>query len=95
VSKYLRVSDMDEHFRALDAAFAALESFDIASTEAAVRSTAEARGVKAASLIHAVRVAVTGKTVSPGLFDVLVLLGRARVRGRLAEARRLAATSAS
>ena len=37
---------------------------------------AEARGVKAASLIHAVRVALTGKAVSPGLFEVLALLGR-------------------
>ena len=40
------------------------------ATEAALRAVAEARGVKAASLIHAVRVAVTGKTVSPGLFEV-------------------------
>ena len=32
--------------------------------------------MKAAALIHAVRVAVTGKAVSPGLFDVLALLGR-------------------
>ena len=45
--------------------------------------------MKAASLIHAVRVAVTGKTVSPGLFEVLALLGRTRVHARLAEARRL------
>ena len=58
--------------------------FDPASTEAALRATAEARGVKAATLIHAVRVAVTGKTVSPGLFEVLALLGRDRVHARLA-----------
>ena len=61
--------------------FAALDSFDAASTELALRSLAEARGVKAAVLIHAVRVAVTGKAASPGLFDVLALLGRNRVRG--------------
>jgi hypothetical protein len=35
---------------------------------------------------------VTGKTVSPGLFEVLSLLGRQRVRARLAEARQLAST---
>ena len=58
-------------------------TFDPASTEAALRALAEARGVKAGVLIHAVRVAVTGKTVSPGLFDVLALLGRDRVRARL------------
>jgi glutamyl-tRNA synthetase len=95
VSKHLRVAGMDEHLAALDAAFSVLDNFDVASTEAALRSVADARGVKAASLIHAVRVAVTGKTVSPGLFEVLSLLGRQRVRGRLAEARQLAATTNS
>ena len=60
-----------------------LAAFDAASLEAALRSSAAARGVKAASLIHACRVAVTGKAVSPGLFDVLTLLGRRRVHERL------------
>jgi glutamyl-tRNA synthetase len=95
VDKHLRAVGMDEHLAALDAAFASLDAFDAPSTEAALRATADARGVKAASLIHAVRVAVTGKTVSPGLFEVLALLGSARVRRRLADARRLASASAS
>ena len=76
---------MREHLAALDAAFARLEHFDQASVESALRATAEARGVKAAVLIHAIRVTVTGKAVSPGLFDVLALLGPAEVRRRLAE----------
>jgi len=95
VEKHLRAPDMDEHLAALEAAFASLDTFDPVAIEAALRAVADARGVKAASLIHAVRVVVTGKTVSPGLFDVLSLLGRARVRERLAEARRVVATSAS
>ena len=86
---------MDEHLLALDAAYGVLDSFDVISTERVLRAVADARGVKAASLIHAVRVAVTGKTVSPGLFEVLSLLGRARVQARLAEARRLASTAGS
>jgi glutamyl-tRNA synthetase len=89
VDKHLRAPGMDAHLEAIDASLSALDTFDPASTEAALRSTAEARGVKAGVLIHAVRVAVTGKTVSPGLFDVLALLGRKRVRARLAAARRL------
>jgi glutamyl-tRNA synthetase len=36
-------------------------------------------------LIHATRVAVTGQAVSPGLFDVLALVGRERVLRRLDE----------
>ena len=95
VEKHLRAADMDEHLAAVDAAFAALDTFDPIAIEAALRSVADARGVKAASLIHAVRVAMTGKTVSPGLFEVLSLLGRARVHDRLVEARRVGATSAS
>jgi glutamyl-tRNA synthetase len=83
VEKHLRAPAMDGHLAALDAALGAIETFDPASIEATLRATAEARSVKAASLIHAVRVAVTGKAVSPGLFDVLALLGRDRVHARL------------
>ena len=68
---------------ALADALAALPEFDAVSTEAALRSVAEARGLKAGTLIHAVRVAVTGTTVSPGLFEVVALVGRARVLERL------------
>jgi len=39
--------------------------------------------VKAATLIHGIRAAITGKTVSPGLFEVVALVGRKRVRERL------------
>jgi glutamyl-tRNA synthetase len=70
VDKHLRVEGIREHLAALEAAFAGLESFDQVSTEAALRATADARGVKAAALIHAVRVTVTGKAASPGLFEV-------------------------
>jgi glutamyl/glutaminyl-tRNA synthetase len=57
--------------------------FDAASIEPLLRSMAEGAGVKAAALIHATRVAVTGRAVSAGLFDVLALLGRDRVVHRL------------
>jgi len=89
VEKYLRAPGMADHLAAIDAAFAALETFDPASIEATLRATADARGVKAAALIHAMRVTVTGKAVSPGLFDVLALLGRERVRARVHATARL------
>jgi glutamyl-tRNA synthetase len=57
--------------------------FDDASLESAIRALADARGVKAGQLIHAARIAVTGRMVSPGLFEMLVLLGRDRVVARL------------
>jgi glutamyl-tRNA synthetase len=90
VAKHLRVEGMADHLAALGAAFAALPTFDPASVESALRAAAEARSVKAATLIHASRVAVTGKTVSPGLFEVLSLIGRERVLARLRAAAQLA-----
>jgi len=89
VEKHLKVEGMSAHLAALDAAFSELTDFDAASTEASLRGVAEVRGVKAGALIHAVRVAVTGRAVSPGLFEVLALVGRTRTHQRLAAARRL------
>jgi glutamyl-tRNA synthetase len=91
VARHLRVPEMAEHLPALDAAFRGLATFDPVSLEESLRAVADSRHVKAASLIHAVRVAVTGKSVSPGLFEVLSLLGRERVHRRLSAAVRLAA----
>ena len=69
VEKYLRPEGIVDHLIAVDAALADVAAFDASSTEATRRSVAEVRGVKAAALILAVRVALTGQAVSPGLFD--------------------------
>jgi glutamyl-tRNA synthetase len=95
VEKHLRVDGMSGHLSALDGRFRELPSFDPASLEATLRATAVDRGLKAASLIHAVRVAITGRTASPGLFDVVALVGRERTHDRLVRAASLAAGSSS
>jgi glutamyl/glutaminyl-tRNA synthetase len=92
VQKHLTSDGMGDHLVAIDGAFAELPTFDAVSLEAALRTVADARRVKAATLIHAVRVAVTGKTVSPGLFEVVALVGRERTHGRLLAAARLIST---
>ena len=51
--------------------------------EQALREEASALGLSAAKLIHPTRLAVTGKGVSPGIFDVLELVGRERALARL------------
>jgi glutamyl-tRNA synthetase len=61
----------------------AVDPFDAAEIERAVRSVSETAGMKAATLIHATRVAVTGRAVSAGLFEVLALLGKSRVVRRV------------
>jgi glutamyl-tRNA synthetase len=60
---------------------------DPAALEKLLRDTAEASGVNAAALIHATRVAVTGRAVSAGLFELLALLGPDRVIRRLRRAK--------
>ncbi len=57
--------------------------FEADELEPPMRSLAEAREWKAGDLFMAVRVAVTGRTATPPLFDSLVALGRERVLARL------------
>jgi len=83
IEKHLAAPGLDEHVSALVSALRTLAPFDEPHVEAAVRGTASERGLKAGALIHATRVAVTGRTTSPGLFEVLVLLGRERTVDRL------------
>jgi glutamyl-tRNA synthetase len=83
VEKHLSSPDLAGHIAALVATLDAATAFDEAQVEAAVRGTASARGLKAGALIHATRVAVTGRTQSPGLFELLAWLGRERTRARL------------
>ena len=74
------------HLLELARAFGDLRPFDATHAEQTLRAVAERGGIKAAPLIHATRVAVTGRAVSPGLFEVLTLLGRDRVHKRLLRA---------
>jgi glutamyl-tRNA synthetase len=64
---------------------AALANWDAASLEAAIREVAEASGVKLGKLAQPLRAALTGRTTSPGIFDVLALLGRDESLARIAD----------
>jgi glutamyl-tRNA synthetase len=64
---------------------AALADWDGASLEAAIREVAEASGVKLGKLAQPLRAALTGRTTSPGIFDVLALLGRDESLARIAD----------
>jgi glutamyl-tRNA synthetase len=64
---------------------AALAEWDHASLEAAIREVAEGQGVKLGKLAQPLRAALTGRTTSPGIFDVLALLGREESLARIAD----------
>ena len=57
--------------------------FDEPTIERVLRGVADARRIKAATLIHAARIAATGTSVSPGIFEVLALVGKPRTLSRL------------
>jgi glutamyl-tRNA synthetase len=58
-------------------------TFEADELEPPIRALAEANGWKAGDLFMAIRVAATGRTATPPLFDSLVALGRDRVLARL------------
>jgi glutamyl-tRNA synthetase len=58
------------------AALARAEPFDLETVEAALRGVVEERGAKPGQVFQPVRVAIAGTTVSPGIFETVVLLGR-------------------
>jgi glutamyl-tRNA synthetase len=78
---------------------AGTDPFEAARLEEAVRAFAEERGVSASAVIHPIRVALTGKTAGPGLFDVIEIVGResavARLRAAVPVARDAAAQRAA
>jgi glutamyl-tRNA synthetase len=71
------------HLAALTEKLAALEEWSAAATENIVRETAAAQGVKLGDLAQPLRAALTGRTTSPGIFDVLAILGKEESLGRL------------
>ena len=66
-------------------ALAALDQWNAEAIEAAVRSVAETEGVKLGAVAQPLRAALTGRRTSPGIFDVLELLGRDESLGRIAD----------
>jgi glutamyl-tRNA synthetase len=69
---------------------AAIEPFDAPTLEKLLHDFVAAQGIKTGQIVHPLRVAVTGKSIGPGLFDTLAILGRetslARIDHTLARA---------
>lgn len=63
-----------------------LPAFDAAALEAPLRALAEETAVKTGDLFGLLRVAVTGRTAAPPLFDTMAVLGRERCLGRIRSA---------
>jgi glutamyl-tRNA synthetase len=90
VHNHLMTKEGSARLSALAGEFEKLQYFDRASVEETLRALADRLMIEAGELIHPCRVALTGKTVSPDIFWVIVLLGKAKTIERLREAAALA-----
>jgi glutamyl-tRNA synthetase len=83
-AKALLTAEARTLLTALAAKFEAITIWNATTTEAAVRDLAEESGIKLGSLAQPLRAALTGRATSPGIFEVLELLGKdesvARIR---------------
>lgn len=62
-----------------------VEPWGVETVEAAVRAFAEAEGAKLGQVAQPLRAALTGKSTSPGLFDVMAVLGREECLARISD----------
>ncbi len=96
--KYLKNDKLSQLLPRLREDFANLKDFEAVSIEKVLRQRARTEGVEASLFIHALRVLTLGRMVSPGIFEVLELLGKERTLHRMdleAAANRLPQNQAS
>lgn len=86
IRKNLKDPRLKELLPGLAARLQLIENFSHEATESALRLYSEEQGVKAGLLINAARTALTGQAVGPGMFDIMVALGRVRALDRLQRA---------
>jgi glutamyl-tRNA synthetase len=91
IHKPERARELLQQFRA---ELATAEPFSVERLEQLLHAFVEARGLKPGDIVHAIRVAVTGKAVGFGLFDTLAILGREQSLARIDRALSLASESA-
>jgi glutamyl-tRNA synthetase len=75
--------DLSREFKLFIETLEKLEKFDILSIEQGFRQLVKELNIESKGLIHPIRVALTGKTVGPGLFEVIYYLGKERTKERL------------
>jgi glutamyl-tRNA synthetase len=75
-----------EILRGLAAALEEEENFSESRTEEVLKETAERNGVKLGQIAQPLRVALTGRTASPGIFEVMAVLGKERTLARIKDA---------
>ncbi|MFP4082883.1 MAG: glutamate--tRNA ligase [Candidatus Aminicenantes bacterium] len=83
VEKYLKDHRLEVLLPKLKKDFLDMDDFSAPSIEKVLRQRAEKEGVKASLFIHALRMLVVGEPVSPGIFEVLELVGKEKATDRM------------
>jgi glutamyl-tRNA synthetase len=76
-------ADANGHLGAVHKILAALPEWDMEPLEVSVKKIAEEAGVGLGKVAQPLRAALTGRATSPGIFDVLLLLGREESLARI------------
>ena len=84
-AKFLKPAVLDA-LQLLLAQFETLESFSEKNLETAFKAVMDKTGLKLGKIAQPVRVALTGKTASPGIFEVAAIIGKNKVMSRLQKA---------
>lgn len=86
IDKYFAKPGVLDRLAAVASVLSQAPQFDPEALEQAVRHQAEVLNVKASDLIHPARLALTGRIATPGLFEIMSLLGRPTCLDRIARA---------
>ena len=89
VDKVLKAAGAGKVLEDLGPALALVEPFAAKPLEDRIRGFCAEKGLKVGQVFHPIRVAVSGRTTGPGLFEMLEVLGREKVLARLEAARKL------
>ena len=91
VEKSLKKTGAAARLAALSEAFTTVTDWTHASLETTLKAAATALGIKTGELVHPARVALSGRSVGPGLYEMIEVLGKDRTLTRLERAKSLAA----
>ena len=89
VEKHIKQPETTARLARYRERLAGLDAFDVAALERSMQEFLDAEQIKIGAVIHAIRVAVTGKAVGPGLYDCLAILGKEKSLKRLDRALKL------
>jgi glutamyl-tRNA synthetase len=84
-AKALLTADARELLGGIATELASIEPWTAEATERAVRTFAEHKGAKLGAVAQPLRAALTGRTTSPGIFEVLTVLGKNESLARIAD----------